>query len=177
MKKDLSAIYNQSIENPEEFWGEVAKDVFWFKKPTKILNKSNHPFYKWYEDGVTNTCYNALDVHIDKGNGDKTALIYDSPITGNKSKHTYKELKEKVSKFAGALVNQGVSKGDRVIIYMPMIPEAVIAMLACSRIGAIHSVVFGGFASNELASRIDDSKAKILITASCGFEPSRTVEL
>ncbi len=121
-------------------------------------------------------CYNALDLHIDQGRGDKTALIYDSPITGNKSKFTFKELKEKVSKFAGALDKQGVKKGDRVIIYMPMIPEAVVAMLACGRIGAIHSVVFGGFASNELASRIDDSKAKILITASCGFEPGRTVE-
>ena len=169
-------IYNQSIENPEEFWQKNSDDIFWFKKPTKILNKSNHPFYKWYEDGTTNTCYNALDVHIDNGIGDKTALIYDSPITGNKLKLTYKELKDKVSKFAGALINQGVKKGDRVIIYMPMIPEAVVAMLACGRIGAIHSVVFGGFASNELASRIDDSKAKILLTASCGFEPSRTVE-
>ena len=139
-------------------------------------NKSNHPFYKWYEDGITNTCYNALDIHIDRGRGDKTALIYDSPITGSKSKLSYKELKDKVSKFAGALVNQNIQKGDRVIIYMPMIPEAVVAMLACGRIGAIHSVVFGGFASNELASRIDDSKAKLLITASCGFEPSRTVE-
>ena len=169
-------IYNQSIENPEEFWQKNSDDIFWFKKPTKILNKSNHPFYRWYEDGTTNTCYNALDIHIDNGIGDKTALIYDSPITGNKLKLTYKELKDKVSKFAGALINQGVKKGDRVIIYMPMIPEAVVAMLACGRIGAIHSVVFGGFASNELASRIDDSKAKILLTASCGFEPSRTVE-
>ena len=169
-------IYNQSIENPEELWQKNSDDIFWFKKPTKILNKSNHPFYRWYEDGTTNTCYNALDVHIDNGIGDKTALIYDSPITGNKLKLTYKELKDKVSKFAGALINQGVKKGDRVIIYMPMIPEAVVAMLACGRIGAIHSVVFGGFASNELASRIDDSKAKILLTASCGFEPSRTVE-
>ena len=120
-------------------------------------------FYKWFEDGVTNTCYNALDFHIDQGKGNKTALIYDSPITGNKNKFTYDELRSKVSKFAGALSNQGVAKGDRVIIYMPMIPEAVIAMLACARIGAIHSVVFGGFASNELASRIDDSKAKILV--------------
>ena len=167
MKKDLSAIYNQSIENPEEFWGEVAKDVFWFKKPTKILNNSKPPFYKWFEDGTTNTCYNALDLHIDNGKGEKTALIYDSPITGNKAKFTYNQLKDKVSKFAGALDNQGVKKGDRVIIYMPMIPEAVIAMLACGRIGAIHSVVFGGFASNELASRIDDSQANLLITASC----------
>ena len=125
---------------------------------------------------MTNTCYNALDIHIDQGRGKNTALIYDSPITGNKSKFTYEELKLKVSKFAGALKDQGVNKGDRVIIYMPMIPEAVIAMLASARIGAIHSVVFGGFASNELASRIDDSKAKILVTASCGFEPGRTVE-
>ena len=176
MKKKFEEIYKDSIDKPEEFWRKNSEDIFWFKKPTKILNKSNHPFYKWYEDGVTNTCYNALDVHIDKGRGDKTALIYDSPITGNKSKHSYKDLKDKVSKFAGALKNQDVKKGDRVIIYMPMIPEAVIAMLACGRIGAIHSVVFGGFASNELASRIDDSKAKILITASCGFEPTRTVE-
>ena len=176
MKNSFNKIYEESIQNPEEFWKNVSDDVFWFKKPTKILNKSNPPFYKWFEDGVTNTCYNAIDVHIDKGNGEKTALIYDSPITNSKAKYTYNELREKISKFAGALDNQGIKKGDRVIIYMPMIPEAVIAMLACGRIGAIHSVVFGGFASNELASRIDDSKAKILITASCGFEPGRTVE-
>ena len=176
MKKNLNQIYKDSLENPEKFWEEVSEDVFWFKKPTKILNKSNPPFYKWFEDGITNTCYNALDHHIDKGKGEKTALIYDSPITDYKTKFTFNELKKKVSKFAGALDNLGVKKGDRVIIYMPMIPEAVIAMLACARIGAIHSVVFGGFASNELASRIDDSKAKVLITASCGFEPGRTVE-
>ena len=176
MSNKFKDLYKKSIENPEIFWQEASKDIFWFKEPTKILNKSNAPFYKWFEDGVTNTCYNALDIHIDQGNGKRTALIYDSPITGNKSKFTYEELKLKVSRFAGALENQGVKKGDRVIIYMPMIPEAVIAMLACARIGAIHSVVFGGFASNELASRIDDSKAKILVTASCGFEPGRTVE-
>ena len=176
MKNSFAQIYNDSLQKPEEFWKDISEDVFWFKKPTRILNKSNPPFYKWFEDGVTNTCYNALDLHIDQGRGDKTALIYDSPITGNKAKFSFNELKEKVSKFAGALDNQGVKKGDRVIIYMPMIPEAVIAMLACGRIGAIHSVVFGGFASNELASRIDDSKAKVLITASCGFEPGRTVE-
>ncbi len=176
MENSFNKIYQESIQNPEEFWKNVSEDVFWFKKPTKILNKSNPPFYKWFEDGVTNTCYNAIDVHIDNGKGNKTALIYDSPITKSKAKFTYIELREKISKFAGALNNQGIKKGDRVIIYMPMIPEAVIAMLACGRIGAIHSVVFGGFASNELASRIDDSKAKILITASCGFEPGRTVE-
>ncbi len=176
MSKKFNEIYQKSINNPEKFWQEASEDIFWFKKPTKILNKSNPPFYKWYEDGVTNTCYNALDIHIDQGKGNKTALIYDSPITGNKSKFTYEELRSKVSKFAGALKDQGINKGDRIIIYMPMIPEAVVAMLACARIGAIHSVVFGGFASNELASRIDDSKAKLLVTASCGFEPGRTVE-
>ena len=176
MSKKFEQIYNKSITKPEEFWREISEDIFWFKKPTKILNKTNPPFYKWFEDGTTNTCYNALDFHIDNGLGEKTALIYDSPITGNKAKFTYNELRSKVSKFAGALKNQGLQKGDRAIIYMPMVPEAVVAMLACGRIGVIHSVVFGGFASNELASRIDDSKAKILITASCGFEPGRTVE-
>ena len=176
MNQKLSDIYLKSLKEPENFWREIANDIFWFKKPTKILNKSKSPFYKWFEDGVTNTCYNALDLHIDNGLGDKIALIYDSPITGAKSKYTYSQLREKVSKFAWTLRNQGINKGDRVIIYMPMIPEAVIAMLACSRIGAIHSVVFGGFASNELANRMEDSKAKILITASCGFEPGRTIE-
>ena len=176
MKSKFQEIYESSINNPEKFWKEISNDIFWFKKPTKILNKSNPPFYKWFEDGVTNTCYNALDFHIDNGLGEKIALIYDSPITGAKSKFTYSNLREKVSKFAWALRNQEINKGDRVIIYMPMIPEAVIAMLACGRIGAIHSVVFGGFAANELASRIDDSKAKILVTASCGFEPGKTVK-
>ncbi len=176
MPSSFKHIYDQSINKPEEFWQNVSEDIFWFKKPSQILNKDKPPFYKWFCDGVTNTCYNALDIHIDQGRGERIALIYDSPITGNKKKFTYKDLRGKVSKFAGALKNQGVNKGDRVIIYMPMIPEAVIAMLACGRIGAIHSVVFGGFASNELASRIDDSKSKLLVTASCGFEPGRTVE-
>jgi len=176
MNQKFSQIYLNSIKNPEDFWKKVSDDIFWFKKPTKILNKTNPPFYKWYEDGITNTCYNALDIHIDQGRGDNTALIYDSPITGNKKKFTYKELREKVSKFSGALKNQGINKGDRVIIYMPMIPEAAIAMLGCARIGAVHSVVFGGFAANELASRIDDSKAKIIISASCGYEPGKTIE-
>ena len=176
MSSNFNKIYEESLKNPEKFWKEISEEIFWFKKPNKILSKDSPPFYKWFTDGVTNTCYNALDVHIDQGRGDKTALIYDSPITGNKKQFTYKELKAQVSKFAGALSNHGINKGDRVIIYMPMIPEAVVAMLACGRIGAIHSVVFGGFASNELASRIDDSKAKLLVTASCGFEPGRTVE-
>ena len=175
MSDKFNKIYDHSIKNPEKFWQEAAEDIFWFKKPTKILNKSNPPFYKWFEDGVTNTCYNALDHHIDQGRGEKLAIIYDSPITGAKNKISYKELRDRVALFAGALKKQGVNKGDRVIIYMPMIPEAAIAMLACGRIGAVHSVVFGGFASNELASRIDDSKAKLIISASCGYEPGRTV--
>ena len=138
MSVKFNKIYEQSINDPEKFWGEAADDIFWFKKPTKILNKSNPPFYKWYEDGVTNTCYNALDIHIDQGKGSKTALIYDSPITENKSKFSYEELRSKVSKFAGALKDQGVNKGDRVIIYMPMIPEAVVAMLACATVSYTH---------------------------------------
>ena len=175
MNQKYKDIYENSINNREEFWKDVAKDIFWYKKPTKILNSDNPPFYKWFEDGVTNTCYNALDLHIDNGRGDKLAIIYDSPITGIQKKITYNELRKKVSLFAGALKRQGIKKKDRVIIYMPMIPEAVIAMLACGRIGAVHSVVFGGFAANELASRIDDSKAKLIVTASCGYEPGRTV--
>ena len=175
MTQKYKEIYQESIKNREDFWKEISNDIFWYKKPTKILNSQNPPFYKWFEDGVTNTCYNALDLHVDQGKGEKLAIIYDSPITGSKENITYNKLKEKVALFAGALKKQGVSKGDRVIIYMPMIPEAVVAMLACGRIGAVHSVVFGGFAANELASRIDDSKAKILVTASCGYEPGRTV--
>ena len=136
MSDKFNKIYERSISNPENFWDEAANDIFWFKKPTKILNKSNPPFYKWYEDGITNTCYNALDIHIDQGNGKRTALIYDSPITGNKSKFSYEELRSKVSLFAGALRDQGVNKGDRVIIYMTMIRESVVAMLACARVGA-----------------------------------------
>ena len=122
MADKFNKIYQESIQNPEKFWQNVSEDIFWFKKPSKILNKSKPPFYKWFEDGVTNTCYNAIDTHIDQGNGDKTALIYDSPITNNKAKFTYNELRNRISKFAGALDNQGIKKGDRVIIYMPMIP-------------------------------------------------------
>ena len=158
-------IYQRSIKDPKMFWSEIADDIFWYKKPTKVLNSDNPPFYKWYEDGITNTCYNAIDLHVKNGNGEKIAIIYDSPITNSQKKITYAQLKDQVSVFAGALENQGVKKGDRVIIYMHMIPEAAIAMLGCARIGAIHSVVFGGFAANELASRIDDSKAKIILSS------------
>jgi len=176
MTTKYQEIYQRSIKDTKGFWSEVAKDIFWYKKPTKILNSDNPPFYKWFQDGVTNTCYNAVDLHVEKGKGEKIAIIYDSPITNSQKKITYNQLKEQVSIFAGALTNQGIKKGDRIIIYMPMIPEAVIAMLACGRIGAVHSVVFGGFAPNELASRIDDSKAKIILSASCGYEPGRTIE-
>jgi len=176
MATKYQEIYLRSIKDAEGFWSEVANDIFWYKKPTKILNSDNPPFYKWFEDGTTNTCYNAVDLHVKNGNGKKIAIIYDSPITNSQKKITYAELKDQVSIFAGALVNQGIKKGDRVIIYMPMIPEAAIAMLGCARIGAVHSVVFGGFAANELASRIDDSKAKIILSASCGYEPGRTIE-
>jgi propionyl-CoA synthetase len=176
LSKNYKEIYHSSIKNKEDFWQKISEDIFWYEKPTKVLNTNNPPFYKWFEDGVTNTCYNALDYHIEKGRGEKIAIIYDSPITNTQKKITYYELREKVALFAGALKKQGVIKKDRVIIYMPMIPEAVIAMLACGRIGAVHSVVFGGFAANELASRIDDSKAKLIVSASCGYEPGRTVE-
>ena len=161
MNQKYEEIYQKSIQNREDFWKEISENIFWYKKPSKILNTNNPPFYKWFEDGVTNTCYNALDLHIDEGRGDKLAIIYDSPITGTKKNITYNELREKVALFGGALKNLGINKGDRVIIYMPMIPEAVIAMLPCGRIGPVHSVVSGGFAANELASRIDDSKAKL----------------
>ncbi len=176
MASKYQKIYQRSIQNAESFWSEVANDIFWYKKPSKILNSDNPPFYKWFQDGITNTCYNAVDLHVKNGNGAKVAIIYDSPITNSQKKITYAQLKDQVSIFAGALVNQGIKKGDRVIIYMPMIAEAAIAMLGCARIGAVHSVVFGGFAANELASRIDDCKAKIILSASCGYEPGRTIE-
>ena len=134
MENKYQKIYDRSIQAPQDFWSEVAKDVFWYKKPTKILNSSNPPFYKWFEDGVTNTCYNAVDLHIKNGRGEKIAIIYDSPITNSKEKITYSQLKHRVSIFAGALKEQNINKGDRAIIYMPMIPEAIIAMLACARI-------------------------------------------
>ena len=169
--------YRRSIEDPEGFWGEIAEDVRWIKKWDKVLDDTNKPFYRWFTGGELNTCYNALDRHVEEGRADQAALIYDSPVTGNTVKtFTFRELRDEVAKFAGVLVANGVGKGDRVIIYMPMVPEAAIAMLACARIGAVHSVVFGGFASNELAVRIDDAKPKLIITASCGIEVSRVIE-
>ena len=168
--------YQQSIEDPEGFWGEVAEDIHWYKKWDTVLDESNPPFYRWFVGGELNTCYNALDVHVEQGRGDRLALIYDSPVTDTVTKYTYAELRDDVATFAGVLAGQGVEKGDRVILYMPMIPEAAIAMLACARLGAIHSVVFGGFAAKELATRIDDAKPKVIVSASCGIERSRIVK-
>jgi len=175
MSTDYQSLYDLSLNNPEKFWGDAAEAIDWDKKPSVILDDSNKPFYKWFADGELNTCYNALDRHIEAGNGERTALIYDSPVTDTITKFTYSELRDQVAAFAGVLKSQGVEKGDRVIVYMPMIPQAAIAMLACARIGAIHSVVFGGFAAKELATRIDDAKPKAMVSASCGIEGSKVI--
>jgi propionyl-CoA synthetase len=168
-------VHRRSLEQREEFWVEAAQAIDWIEPWTRVLDDSRAPFYRWFSGGRLNTCYNALDRHVERGRADQLALIYDSPVTGTTKTFTYSELRERVARVAGALVAQGVQRGDRVIVYMPMVPEAVIAMLACARIGAIHSVVFGGFASHELASRIEDAKPKVVVTASCGIEPGRIV--
>ena len=168
--------YDASTNDPNAFWLEAADAIDWIKKPTQALDDRTAPVYRWYPDAELNTCYNAIDRHVLAGRGDQTAIIYDSAMTGTKKFYTYNELLEKVSAFAGALAKQGITKGDRVLIYMPMIPEAIYAMLACARLGAIHSVVFGGFAANELAVRIDDATPKVIVTSSGGFEPGRHVE-
>jgi propionyl-CoA synthetase len=162
--------FKESIEKPEQFWFRQAEKIDWFKFPEKILTQDERGFYRWFEGGSLNTCFLALDQHVNNGRGNQPALIYDSPVTAQKQTFTYDQLLEQTALFAGALVDLGVGKGDRVIIYMPMVPEAVIAMLACARIGAIHSVVFGGFAANELAIRIDDAKPKVIVSATCGIE-------
>jgi len=169
-------IYQQSIEQPELFWREQAEQIKWYELPETILSQDEHGFYRWFSGGKINTSYLALDVHIEEGRGAQLAMIYDSPATDSQQKFTFMELRDEVAKFAGGLKNLGVEKGDRVIIYMPMVPEAAIAMLACARLGAVHSVVFGGFAPNELAVRIDDAKPKVIVTASCGIEFTRVIE-
>ena len=174
--KDFESIVAHAADDPVAFWEEAGKAVSWNKPPTRILNDDNPPFYRWFDGGITNTCYNAVDLHVENGRGAQNALIYDSPVTGTKEHITYAEMQERVARFAGVLKANGVGYGDRVIIYMPMIPEAVVAMLATVRIGAIHSVVFGGFAASELAKRIDDCTPKMIVSASCGIEPSRIVE-
>src|SRR4051794_8081586 len=173
---DYRSEYARSIEDPEGFWGEQAGLVDWFKKPRRVLDDDHPPFYRWFPDATLNTCFNALDRHVVAGHGDRTALIYDSAVADVRESYSYTELLERTASFAGALRGFGVQKGDRVVIYMPMIPEAVIAMLACARIGAVHSVVFGGFAPHELAVRIDDAQPTVVVSASCGIEPTRIVE-
>jgi len=168
-------VYASWQADPEAFWMEAAQAITWSKQPTKALDDTNAPLYTWFADGEMNSCYNAIDRHVEAGRGDQVAIIHDSPITHSKHEITYSELLERVSKLAGALRAKGIEKGDRVLIYMPMVPEALEAMLACSRIGAVHSVVFGGFAANELAVRIDDATPKAIIAASCGLEPNRTI--
>ena len=175
MANSYEIAHKQSIEDPNGFWGAVAEDCHWYKKWDKVLDESGKPFFRWFSGGEMNTCYNALDYHIENGRGEQNALIYDSPVTDTIKKYTYIQFRDEVARFAGALAAQDVVKGDRVLIYMPMIPEAVIAMLACARIGAVHSVVFGGFASKELALRIDDAKPKVIVSASCGIEVARII--
>ena len=175
MSGEFDSAYKQALNNKEAFWADAAEAISWDQEWDSVLDSSNSPFYRWFSGGSLNTCYNALDRHVDSGRAAQCALIYDSPMAGVSEKFTYLELRDLVATFAGALANQGVGRGDRVVIYMPMVPEAVIAMLACARLGAIHSVVFGGFAANELAVRIDDAKPKVIVSASCGLEPGRIV--
>ncbi len=170
------SVYAAWQNDPDKFWMKAAEEISWYKEPSKALFDENAPLYEWFADAECNTCYNAVDRHVEAGRGDQAAIIYDSPVTNTKAQVTYSELQDKVARLGGALAAKGVSKGDRVIVYMPMIPEALVAMLACARIGAVHSVVFGGFAANELATRIDDATPKAVLTASCGIEPSRVVE-
>ena len=167
--------YARSMRDPQGFWAAAAEDIHWDRRWDRVFDDSRPPFYRWFTGGELNTCYNALDLHVDRGRGKQRALVYDSPVTGTVRTYTYFELRDAVARCAGMLRRQGIEKGDRVIIYMPMVPEAVIAMLACARLGAIHSVVFGGFASNELAKRIDDAKPKLILSASCGIEVNRVI--
>ncbi len=173
---NYEAVFQKSVQDPEGFWGEAAEAIDWYKKWDKVLDVSREPFYRWFAGGELNTCYNALDRHVKNGRAEQVALIYDSPVTGQVQRFVYRELLDLVARFAGALRGLGVGKGDTVIIYMPMVPQAAIAMLACARLGAVHSVVFGGFAPHELAIRIDDAKPKVIISASCGIEGKRTVD-
>src|SRR5690349_4401251 len=173
---DYRAAYRQSLEDPAAFWGEAAKAIDWITPPHRVLDGDRPPFYRWFTGGTLNTCFNALDRHVAAGRGEQAALHYDSPVTDTSETITYAALLARVATFAGALASLGVEKGDRVVIYLPMVPEAVVAMLACARIGAVHSVVFGGFAAAELAARIEDAKPVVVVAASCGVEPTRVVE-
>ena len=167
--------HRRALADPEEFWGEAADAIDWIRRPTRVLERQENGTGRWFADGLLNTCWNALDRHVEAGRGNQAALIYDSPVTGTVRSYSYGELRDRVARFAGALAALGVAKGDRVVIYMPMVPEAAIAMLACARLGAIHSVVFGGFAAPELATRLDDAQPKVVVSASCGIEIARIV--
>jgi propionyl-CoA synthetase len=175
LTSDYSRSYQGSLAEPEAFWAEAAQGIHWFREWDQVLDCRDAPAGRWFTGGMLNTCYNAVDRHVAAGRGAQTALIYDSAMTGARSKLSYAELQHDVARFAGVLTELSVAQGDRVIIYMPMVPETVIAMLACARIGAVHSVVFGGFAANELAHRIDDAEPRLIVAASCGLEPGRTV--
>ena len=168
--------HRRSLEAREEFWREAAAAIDWEREPERILDDSRAPFYRWFPGGVLNTCHNAVDRHVAAGRGGQPALVYDSPVTGTKHVYTYAELRDEVARLAGALRGLGVEQGDTVVVYMPMVPEALFAMLACARLGAVHSVVFGGFAPHELAIRIDDARQKVVISASCGVEAGRVLE-
>jgi propionyl-CoA synthetase len=175
MTDSFDDVYDRSMADPEAFWADAASGIDWIEPWTEILDRSNPPHFRWFTGGVLNTCYNCVDRHVEAGRGDQAAIIYDSALTDAGRTLSYSDLLDQVSRFAGALAAQGVGKGDRVILYMPMVPEAVVAALACARIGAVHSIVFGGFAANELAVRIDDCTPKVIVTASCGIEPTRTI--
>ena len=175
MPDSYDDVYTASMDDPTQFWGSAAESIHWDRRWDTVRDDSNPPFYRWFSGGQLNTCYNALDRHIERGRGKQTALIYDSPVTDTVRSYSYSQLRDDVARLAGALVAQGVEKGDRVIIYMPMVPEAAMAMLACARIGAVHSVVFGGFAPKELSTRIDDAKPKLILSASCGIETTRVI--
>jgi len=176
MAESFDEIYAESVEDRATFWARAAAELVWTKPWARVLDSSAPPFYRWFAGGELNTCYNAVDRHVAAGRGEQVALIYDSPVTGSQRSYTYAELQAEVARLAGALASLGVGKGDTVVIYMPMVPEAVFAMLACARLGAVHSVVFGGFAAPELAARIDDCRPQVVLSASCGIEPGRIVE-
>src|SRR5437660_9447167 len=167
--------YRRSLAEPEAFWGEAAEAIDWETRWERVLDDSRPPFYRWFAGARLNTCWNALDRHVAAGRGERVALIWDSPVTDSIERFTYRELRDRTAAAAGMLAGLGVTAGDRVLIYMPMVPEAAIAMLACARIGAVHSVVFGGFASHELATRIDDAKPVAIVSASCGVEVNRVI--
>lgn len=168
-------LYRRSLADPEGFWLEAAREISWIHRPTRALDDSRAPFHRWFPDGTLNVCFNALDRHVIAGRADRLALVHESPVTGTRRETTYAQLLDEVARAAGVLQALGVEKGDRVVVYMPMIPEAVVAMLACARIGAIHSVVFGGFAPAELAARVDHARPKVVLSASCGVERTRVV--